>query len=225
MVIKQAEVNVTLKNKLSEEDIEVSSNCAKRSFLRNNLLFDIASKRLCDICPELKSNLFTLPEGNVNTEIMFVMDPPSEYDGNTHTTMFDADGRLITVVLDKLGLKRDNIYITHINKCFSEDSNVPFICGSKFLMKEISIIKPKMLITLGGTAMNVVRAILLNEDKNLDVETVRRKIFTAVIEDTKIHIVHTISPAVVLSKRGALYNKFKLDLWNDIYGAYKSINK
>jgi DNA polymerase len=222
MVIKQSEVNTLLFNKLSDEDIKASSEFAKKSALRNQLIFDIATKRDCEHCAECSNNLFVIPEGNVSADVMLVMDPPSEYDGKTHTSMFDANGRLMTVILDKLGLKRDNIYITHISKCCKtvEGLDAQYLCGAKFLLREIDLVKPKMIITLGDIAMRVVRAFLLNHDEEIDVNTVRGKVFPAEIGGLKLSIVHAISPGFVLRKQGAMYNKYKLDLWNDVNGAY-----
>lgn len=232
MVIKQSEVNSSLMNKLKEEDINFSSSLCKKGADKNKLIIDIMCRNNCN-CSVKSETKFTLPEGNVSTDIMIVGGIPSEVDGVTHTTMFDANGRLMTVILDKLGLKRDNIYITNVCKCYINTSSIErcavmdtvYECASRFLLREISMVKPKTIITLGLETANTIRQLLLGFSEIKDISEVRGKVFNGDIDEHSFNIIHTYDPSFILSKSGALYEKYKMDLWKDISSVFKKGGK
>lgn len=226
ITISQAEVNMALANKLGSEDINASSNFCRKGAARNRLTLEIITRLHCH-CPEKDGVLYTLPEGNINADIMFIGDIPSEWDGQTHTTFFDASGRLITVVLDKLGLKRDNIYVSNATKCCIKNGDaqeIAYICASRFILREIDLVRPKMIITLGVLPANIIRSMVMNLPEVEDVSSVRNTLFPVQIGEHNCKVAHTISPSFVLSKNGAMYTKYKTDLWNDIKGAYTHLN-
>jgi len=222
-IIRQSEVNVLLQNKLSEEDIRTSSETVSRSAAKNQILLDIIVHRNLPDTGVYDFGKFVVPEGSVTADIMFVLDPPSALEGSAHTSMFGADGRLMTVILDKLGLRRDSVYITHISKYFikSEDqTEASYDCGARFLLPEIDLVKPKMIVTLGDTAMKVVRGLLMSSEEEVELSSVRGKVFKGSLLNQEMFVVHATNPRDVLEKQGSMYTKYKTDLWGDVSGAY-----
>ena len=66
-------------------------------------------------------------------------------------------GRILNDALTLAGLKREDIYITNVAKCFSPPGRILSktfvrICSNEYLKKEIEEIKPKVIIVLGQTA-------------------------------------------------------------------------
>lgn len=228
MVIKNSEVNAPLKNKLVTSDIDKCSESCKRSAYRTQLLFDIITRTSCEgKCALSKAKGFVIPEGNVTADVMIIGEPPTKLEGDVHTSFFDASGRLITVILDKLGLTRDNIYVTHVTKCYTSEAidEVHYTCALRFLMREIDLVRPKLIITLGIEAANVLRTYVGDTQEVTELDDVRNRIYKGKIVDHEFAYAHALSPSVVLSKNGAMYNKYKADLWNDIAGPVRALKQ
>lgn len=223
--IKQSDINSILVNRLREEDIKSASDFCKKGALRNRLNIDIMCKSHCDSCINKCSKGIVIPEGNANADIMFVCEQPTELDGQAHTVMFDAKGRIFTVILDKLGIKRDNIYITPIIKCSTqvEDSyDLSLTCSASYLLREIALVKPSKIVAMGTTSVNALRALLGDLENVTDILSVRGTTFTGQLDGHTIEVMQTISTDFLLTKAGAMYNKYKMDIWNDISNFYKN---
>ena len=92
-------------------------------------------------------------EGSPDADIMFIGEGPGrEEDLQARPFVGDA-GKLLTKLIVKLGLKREDVYIANIVKCRppynrnpEEDETVS--CRS-FVEEQIGIIKPKVIVCLG----------------------------------------------------------------------------
>ncbi len=113
----------------------------------------------CGLCRTRKNMVFG--EGNVNSKLMFVGEAPGSVEDIQGRPFVGRCGMLLTEYIEKyLGFERKYFYITNIVKCR------PFI-GNKdrtptqlevdacnhILKNEIDIIKPKVIVPLGSTAM------------------------------------------------------------------------
>ncbi len=72
-----------------------------------------------------------------------------------------ASGKLLNELLQIAGLRRGEVYVTNIVKCRPPGNRVPSedeieICTSNFLRKQISIIRPKLVVTLGRTSVKAL---------------------------------------------------------------------
>lgn len=92
-------------------------------------------------------------EGNVDAEVMFIGEGPGmEEDRQGRPFVGDA-GQLLTKLIEKMGFKREDVYIGNIVKCRPplnrdpEDDEIntclPFIKG------QIEIISPRVIVALG----------------------------------------------------------------------------
>lgn len=231
MGITQSEINIPLVKKLKDEDIEIATGLCTRALNKNNMIFDIISRKECN-CPEqIKKDTFTLPEGKLNADIMIIGDVPSEIDGKAHTTTYDSGGRLLMFIFDKLFVKRDNIYVTNVCKCYincsimepNESQEIILQCASRFLELELDIVKPKAIITLGLNAANIARQYILGLEGVDDIQKVRGKKAVGNYNDKNVSIYYTHDPAFILSKYGKLYDMYKSELWNDMKFAITDI--
>jgi len=102
----------------------------------------------------------TLPEGYCDVEIMTVARNPGKDELVAGRPLVGKAGHRFDSFLGNIGLDRRFVWITNSCKCFSEGNRCPtkdeIKCCSEFLRREISIIKPKFIITFGNEAMNVV---------------------------------------------------------------------
>lgn len=217
------DIDLSLKTKFkSEKDIIDSKIRANKSLARNNLICDII-KNNCIGCNSSNKNLYVLPEGSVFSDIMIVLSEPSELEGKIHTTAYDNFGRILDVIIDKLGLKRDNIYITNIIKC-AKNCNLKddaIVCAFNFLQREINIIKPKKIIAFGDLAISILNSMDLDKVVNIETEMVHGKIINMNIDNNNIKVLQTFDIRKLMEVNGAMYSVYQKTLWNEIYNFIK----
>ena len=112
----------------------------------------------CHLCELSKSRQkVVFGEGNTNADLMIIGDAPSNSDDSTGKIFTGRTGDTLTKMLENvLGLKRSDVYITNILKCRALDSSTPSSVNAHtcqpYILKEIELVKPKLIITFGELA-------------------------------------------------------------------------
>lgn len=112
---------------------------------------EIGDCRRCKLSKGRKNIVFG--EGNPHAVLMFVGEAPGrEEDIQARPFVGDA-GKLLTRLIEKMGFKREDIYIGNIVKCRpplnrDPEENEIRTC-SPFIDKQIEIISPKVIVSLG----------------------------------------------------------------------------
>ncbi len=119
----------------------------------------------CQKCPLgiIKDNIdpHVFGAGNVNANIMFIGEAPGEEEVLTKKLLVGRSGIFFdTYILKLLQLKRSKIYITNSVLCKPKNNRTPIpteidIC-KEHLDAQILLIKPKIIVTLGNTALFAV---------------------------------------------------------------------
>ncbi len=112
---------------------------------------EIGDCQRCKLSKGRKNIVFG--EGSVDAEIMFIGEGPGkEEDLQARPFVGDA-GRLLTKLIEKMGFKRESVYIGNIVKCrppFNRDPEEDEIVSCiSFIQRQIEIISPKVLVALG----------------------------------------------------------------------------
>lgn len=108
----------------------------------------------CHRCPLYKTATNTVPgEGNPNTKIIFIGEAPGRYEDETGRPFVGRAGKLLDKLLESINLKRESVFITSVVKHRPPKNRQPKTpetraCGF-WLKEQLSIIKPKFIITLG----------------------------------------------------------------------------
>ena len=94
--------------------------------------------------------------GNPNASIMFVGEAPGFYEDRQGEPFVGAAGKLLTELLQSIGLTRSDIYIANVIKCRPPNNRDPLpdeidTC-KPFLLQQIEFIRPKLVCTLGNFA-------------------------------------------------------------------------
>jgi len=101
---------------------------------------------------------FVLGEGTLTPEIMFIGEAPGADEDKAGRPFVGPAGQLLTKMLEKLGLPREEIYLANILKCRPPNNRKPNEDETKacisYLEAQIQILKPKVIVALGGTAVN-----------------------------------------------------------------------
>jgi uracil-DNA glycosylase family 4 len=107
--------------------------------------------------PLMESNL-VFGEGNIDCAVMFVGEAPGAKENESKRPFVGPCGDLLDGMIDKIGLKRADVYITNIVKRRPPGNRPPrgaeIKAYSQYLVRQIQIIEPKVIVTLGRFAMN-----------------------------------------------------------------------
>ncbi len=95
--------------------------------------------------------------GDENAELMFVGEGPGEDEDRQGEPFVGRAGRLLTDIITKgMGLDRADVYIANVVKCRPPGNRNPepdeIVACEPFLARQIAIIRPKVLVTLGTFA-------------------------------------------------------------------------
>lgn len=109
----------------------------------------------CELCKSRKSLVFG--EGFSTALIMFIGEGPGAEEDKTGCPFVGRSGKLLRKMIDAIALHKEDYYITNIVMCRPPNNRAPVkeeieMC-SKYLRKQIDIIKPKLLVLLGKTAV------------------------------------------------------------------------
>ena len=105
----------------------------------------------------------TLPvigEGSHNAQLMFVGEAPGRNEAKTGRPFCGTAGKILDELLTSAGIKREEVYITNIVKDRPPSNRDPLpeeiaIYGP-FLDRQINIIQPLAIVTLGRFSMNYI---------------------------------------------------------------------
>ena len=96
-------------------------------------------------------------DGSCDAKIMLIGEAPGADEDATGTPFVGRAGKLLTTLMEETGLSRENdIYITNTVKCRPPENRVPSdeekkLCEN-FLLKQIEIVKPKVIVLCGATS-------------------------------------------------------------------------
>jgi uracil-DNA glycosylase len=132
-------------------------------------------------------------EGNPNARLMFIGEAPGREEDIQGRPFVGEAGMLLTRMIEKMGMKRSDVYIANIIKCRPpmnrdpEDDEVAS-CRS-FIERQITLIRPEVIVTLGRIALKT-----LLENPRLKISEARGK-FT---DYNGIPVMPTFHPAYLL---------------------------
>jgi uracil-DNA glycosylase len=94
--------------------------------------------------------------GNVNADLMFVGEGPGADEDAKGEPFVGRAGQLLNNMISAMGIKREDVYIANVVKCRPPSNRTPEkdecdTC-SPFLMRQIDVIKPKVIVALGAVA-------------------------------------------------------------------------
>lgn len=97
--------------------------------------------------------------GSINSSIIFIGEAPGGQEDKYGIPFIGKAGKLLTKYLTLSGFDRERIYITNVVKCRPPGNRTPFAeeinhC-KKHLFSEILEIKPKIIVLLGNTALQL----------------------------------------------------------------------
>jgi uracil-DNA glycosylase family 4 len=123
----------------------------------------------CKECQKDKSGKAVPGEGNPGAKIVFVGEAPGATEAKTGRPFVGPSGKYLTGLLTSIGINRKEVYITSPVKYFPgrrAPTSKEIEHGRVHLLKQLKIIKPKIIVLLGNVAMQAVLGEKLKVFKN-----------------------------------------------------------
>ncbi len=144
-------------------------------------------------------------EGNHNAKIMFIGEAPGENEAKTARPFCGAAGRILDELLASIDLKREDVYITNILKDRPPGNRDPLPdeieVYTPFLIRQINIIQPRVIATLGRFSMKFIMELChLEKESAMPISSTHGKTFIGKCDYGDVSVIPLYHPAVVLYK-------------------------
>ena len=117
---------------------------------------DASEVRPCTKCLLHKGRTRTVfGEGAPDAQLLFVGEGPGEDEDRQGRPFVGRAGQLLDKMIAGMGLRREDVYIANVVKCRPPGNRTPLpdesaTCTGLYLWRQIQIIRPKAIVTLGN---------------------------------------------------------------------------
>ena len=178
-------------NRYRKDIFEISGDKAKNLDLLKKSIISIKN---CDLKKHAKNIVFS--DGNPKSKIMLIGEAPGANEDQEGLPFVGKAGQLLDKMLSAIDLDRKKVYISNIINYRPPENRRPTEHEIKrylpFISKHIEIIKPKILVLLGSTAMN---ALIGNE---IVISKMRGKWIEKQFGTCKTSVIITFHPAFLM---------------------------
>lgn len=122
---------------------------------KDELIREMLGCHKCGLC---EGRTRVVPgEVSWESEVMFIGEGPGKDEDLQGRPFVGAAGKLLTKLIESIGLSRDDVFITNVVKCRPPNNRDPLpeeiaACWP-YLEAQIRFIKPKLIVTLGRHSM------------------------------------------------------------------------
>src|SRR4051812_46961709 len=153
-------------------------------------------------------------EGSPDASVMFVGEAPGANEAKTGRPFVGRAGKILDELLQSVGIPREEVYITNIVKDRPPKNRDPLpeeiALYAPYLDKQIEIIKPKVIATLGRFSMQYVMTRYGLGAELGPISALHGKVFNTEIAGEPVRVVALFHPAA------AIYNQaLKPELMED----------
>jgi len=159
-------------------------------------------------------------EGNPDARLMIVGEGPGEEEDLQGRPFVGRSGQLLDKILGAVGIRRESVYIANIVKCRPPGNRAPEpleakTCTSLWLIKQIQLVKPQIIVPLGATALEFFAG------EKLPITKARGKFF----DWQGIKIFPMFHPAYLLRNPSREVGSPKYLTWQDIQMVKKTLDE
>ena len=136
------------KRQIDDQGSTINDQLGRLNSLRDEIL-------AANICPDLavSATQLVMGEGNPDADIVFIGEAPGKKEDEQGLPFVGASGRFLSEMLVAAGLNRADVYITNIVKYRPPNNRDPSLEEKRefwpYLMRQLEIIGPKVVVTLG----------------------------------------------------------------------------
>ncbi len=138
----------------------------------------------CEKCLLYKTRTYpVIGQGNHQAKIVFIGEAPGLSEDKTGRPFCGAAGKILDELLESVEIKKEEIYICNILKCRPPGNRNPkkeeIEACTLYLERQIEIIKPKVICTLGNYSTVYILGKYGLEDKIQGISKIHGQIFSA----------------------------------------------
>ena len=175
---------------------------------------DIGDCRRCRLSEA--RNKIVFGDGNPQSPLVFVGEGPGADEDAQGLPFVGKSGQLLDKMIAAMGYSPDDIYICNIVKCRPPENRKPepveMAACSPFVTQQLAMIKPKVIVALGATA---VQGLLPSVTEGITRLRGKWKIYQQTIP-----VMPTFHPAYLLRSPEA-----KRDVWTDLKAVMERLGK
>lgn len=165
-----------------------------------------------------ENNYFpVIGEGSHSARIMFVGEAPGQNEAKTGRPFCGRAGKILDALLQEIGIDRKDVYVTNIVKDRPPGNRDPLpdeiALYAPFLDRQIRIIQPAVIATLGRFSMQYVMSRYGLEFELDSISRIHGQIFSTNIEGNDTKVIPLYHPAA------AIYNQQLLDTLKEDFKA------
>lgn len=147
--------NIAISEKITKPEVEHKENDAAVSELgMPQLASQVSGCQACELSKLRKQAVFG--QGDKNAALMIIGDMPTEEDDALGHAFSGEAGALLTAMLKAMGYQREQVYLTNIVKCRTEQKQEPgnesATSCEPYLLRQIKLVQPKLILALGNFA-------------------------------------------------------------------------
>jgi DNA polymerase len=192
-----------------EEQLSIFGTTSKKLTLEE-IRAEIGDCTRCKLHQGRKNIVFG--EGNPKARLVFVGEGPGEEEDKQGRPFVGRAGKLLSKIIDAMGLRRSDVYICNVVKCRPPGNRAPEPDESgtceQFLITQLRAIDPDIIVCLGNVA---AQSVLKTKEK---LGNLRAKFHSY----GRAKLMVTYHPAALLRNPG-----FKKPLWDDMQIVMKEL--
>lgn len=209
----------SVQKNIGEDEIEKEK---QRRFEAMKIIHNKLMSLKCPLADERRANKVfpVIGEGSHMARLMFIGEAPGKKEAATGKPFCGASGKFLSELLTSIGVAREDVYITNIVKDRPTDNRDPspeeIAEYGPFLDKQLEIIRPKAIITLGRFSMQYIMNKLGLELELGPISKIHGKVFYASVawgDKSSVAVIPLYHPAAALyngGMRGTLAEDFKV---------------
>jgi DNA polymerase len=186
----------------------------------HDAIFDLKESPLYTYRIENKY-LPVIGDGSSDAQIVFIGEAPGKNEALTGKPFCGASGKILDHLLAHINVKREDVYITNIVKDRPMNNRDPkpeeIKLYAPFLIKELEIIQPKVIATLGRFSMDFIMRHFGLDTEIQSISKIHGNTFEVDTLWGKVSIVPLYHPAV------AVYNRTRLPELEKDFEVLKSL--
>ncbi len=166
---------------------------------------------------ESNASQLVMGDGNPDADVVFIGEAPGENEDIQGRPFVGAAGKLLSTMLESVGMERSDVYITNIVKYRPLDNRDPSAAEKAefwpYLEEELRIVNPKLIITLGRHSMN-------NFLPDAKISTVHGQLQRIIFDNRELGLLPLFHPAYALFNGGV-----RQTLFDDFQNVPKAIEQ
>ena len=133
---------------------EIAQTLPESTETIEEIRLDVGNCIRCPLCESRTKIVHS--EGNREANLMFVGEAPGANEDAEGRPFVGKAGQLLNKIIESIGMKREDIFIGNVNRCRPPQNRQPTPLEAAtckpFLLREIAVIRPKVIVVLGNTA-------------------------------------------------------------------------